>query len=191
MWSLFKRRAAKPEGMSCVAVSQAGIAYAYLVPGEDNYGIKLCDFLPCEDESEKKLILKDYVSENNLTGSDCTYVLCPKDYRLILIDSPDVMEGELKNAARWAVSDFIDFPIDEAAVDIFTLPTLAEATPKLYVVVTRLSLLKEISLFIAYAGLHLVKIDITELALTHAMNIFKEDKQDLPPFSRRMMALIY
>ena len=49
-------------------------------------------------------------------------VLQSSDYQLALIDAPDVPPAELRAAARWRLKDTIDFPVDEAVIDVFDVP---------------------------------------------------------------------
>lgn len=49
-------------------------------------------------------------------------VLQGSDYQLALIEAPDVPAAEMRAAARWKLRDTIDFPVDEAVIDLFDLP---------------------------------------------------------------------
>jgi hypothetical protein len=49
-------------------------------------------------------------------------VLDVADYQLLLVESPDVLAAELKAAVRWRLKDIIDFPLEDAVVDVFGIP---------------------------------------------------------------------
>ena len=52
----------------------------------------------------------------------CTTLLRFADYQLHALDAPAVPAAELKNAVRWRVKDVIDYPLDQATVDVFSVP---------------------------------------------------------------------
>jgi len=47
----------------------------------------------------------------------------PASYQLLPIEAPDVDAAELKAAVRWRIKEFIDFHIDDAAIDVFEMPS--------------------------------------------------------------------
>lgn len=55
-------------------------------------------------------------------------VLADSEYQLLLVESPDVLPAELKAAVRWRLKDNIDFPVESAVVDVFSIPEQARRT---------------------------------------------------------------
>ena len=49
-------------------------------------------------------------------------VLNPADYRLRLLDSPNVPPEELRSAVRWQIQDMLDFHADDGTVDVLEVP---------------------------------------------------------------------
>ncbi len=49
-------------------------------------------------------------------------VLKPADYRLRLLDAPNVPADELKSAVRWQIQDMLDFHADDGTVDVLEVP---------------------------------------------------------------------
>ncbi len=49
-------------------------------------------------------------------------VLQLEDYRLALVEAPDVPPAELRAAMRWRLKDTIDFRIEDAVIDVFDVP---------------------------------------------------------------------
>jgi MSHA biogenesis protein MshI len=49
-------------------------------------------------------------------------VISADDYQLVHIEAPDVLPAELRAAVRWRLRDAIDFPVEEATVDLLELP---------------------------------------------------------------------
>lgn len=176
MWSLFGKHGKRPEGIVAVTIKPDGIAVARLkgIPG--SFQIDHCEFLPCADSEQHEKLLGQHIEEHEWGYSRCVYVLQPTEYRLLLIDKPDVAEDELRNAVRWAIMDLIGFPVEEAGVDLFEAPTLA-GVKKIYVVVSHIPQLKKVAHLIERVDLELVRIDIMELALCYGLSAAQNDKQ--------------
>ena len=68
-------------------------------------------------------------------------LLLPRDeYRLSVMPEPDLPADELVHSVRWQLATTLDFPVEEAAVDLMKIPTQAwqpERAPELYVVAAR------------------------------------------------------
>lgn len=92
-------------------------------------------------------------------------VLQAGEYQLLPIDAPPVLPDELKMAVRWRVKDQIDFPIDDATVDVIRLQQGgADSAGKLLAVVAHNQVLKKYIALAERAKLSLAAIDIPELA---------------------------
>lgn len=52
----------------------------------------------------------------------CITLLKTGDYQIIQVEAPSVLPEEMKNAVRWRIRDMIDFPVDEAVVDVVSIP---------------------------------------------------------------------
>lgn len=52
-------------------------------------------------------------------------VLRADDYRLVLVEAPDVPPAEMRAAMRWRLKDSIDFRVEDAVIDVFDLPDQA------------------------------------------------------------------
>ena len=109
-----------------------------------------------------------------MQGASCNWVLSQEDYRLLLIDPPDVPAAEYQTAARWLIKDMIDFPLEDAAVDTFPLMDISEKPKKLYLVAARISFLKSMADSIHASGLQLIAIDIHEMAMRNLVSLFAE-----------------
>ena len=93
-------------------------------------------------------------------------VLNPGEYQLLLLDAPEVPDAELREAMRWQVRELIDYPVEEAVIDVFDAPTSpARALRQLYAVVARRERIERLAQLVQAAGLELSAVDIPELAL--------------------------
>lgn len=93
-------------------------------------------------------------------------VLRPGDYRLRLVDAPNVPTEELKSAVRWQIQDQLDFHADDGTLDVLTVPQPEHLTHvrQLFAVAARNTLLADETALAMAAGLDLKIIDIIETA---------------------------
>ena len=163
----------KPRQKVGISANAAGIALVY---GDFSSSLATlsCEFLPCTDLKQQEELLAVAIGDRHLEGNECCYTLTPHDYRLLLLDAPDVPEKELAAAAQWLVKDLIDFPVEEAAVDAFPIPVRASQSAKIYVVVCRKQFLQQIVRLVKLAGLKLAKVGIYDLALRNILSLYPE-----------------
>lgn len=93
-------------------------------------------------------------------------VLRPGDYRLRVVDAPNVPAEELKSAVRWQIQDMLDFHADDGTFDVLQVPQPEHLTHvrQIFAVAAKNSLLAEETLLAQRAGLNLGIIDILETA---------------------------
>lgn len=153
-------------------VCTTGVAVAQ-VGGFDTAQLALsnCDFLPAHDPHSRAEALRKFVDTNGLKGMPVNYVLSPQHYHLLQVEPPQVPAEELKQALRWRVKDLINFDIDDAVIDTFSLPeeSFRNRPVMVYVVVAKRSIIDEAEALTKAAGLVLRSVDIAELALCNLM----------------------
>ena len=175
MLSFLKKKESKPSGLTCISRNTNGISIAYAVLKEDSsVDFTYCAFLPCQTPEQQISALTEYVNTNGLEGTDCACVLSTADYRLLLLDAPNVPQEELKRATHWLVKDLVEFPVDEMAIDIFNVPVREGQPSKIYVVTTQLSALQEIVALAETAELNPRHIDIMEFSIRNTMLSIKD-----------------
>lgn len=114
----------------------------------------------------------------------CNVVLAPALYSLSLVERPDVPGDELKEAVRWRLQDTLDFPVEQAAIDVFELPQSASRDRAMvFVVALQRDALKRMLDIVHGAGINAVSVDVTELALRNVAH-------GLYPEPDRSMALL-
>jgi MSHA biogenesis protein MshI len=106
-------------------------------------------------------------------------VLDPADYRLLLVEAPDVPADELRAAVRWRVKDLIDFHIDDAVIDVFEMPAHARGGPgrMMYAVTAKAELVKSAIDRIEGAGVELGVVDIAELSLRNIATLLDAEQR--------------
>ena len=173
-------------GLCAVGFTKEGLAFARIEWVQQNGQkipvLKACEYVLLLFDPEKILhTLMDIVKKNHSQGMPCHWVLQSKDYELISIPNLPVATEELSTALRWHIKDQIDFPITEAVLDYFKVPYLTKTQNEelIYVVVAKKNYLELISKIIVEAGLNLVSIEIPDLALRNAVELFSEKKQGI------------
>ena len=93
-------------------------------------------------------------------------VLRPADYKLRLLDAPNVPADELKSAVRWQIQDMIDFHANDGTMDVLQVPHPEHLSHvrQIFGVAAKNTLLAEETAIAANAGLDLGIIDIIETA---------------------------
>lgn len=109
--------------------------------------------------------LSEWVSEHHATGVPAFISVMPSSYRLFQIDAPEVPAEELRQAATWAVRDLVDYPLEQAVVDIFPPSQMVRRPrPQINVVAARRDRVCELAAAAREARLKPQAIDINELA---------------------------
>ena len=93
-------------------------------------------------------------------------VLRPADYKLRVLDAPNVPAEEIKSAVRWQIQDMLDFHANDGTVDILDVPHPEHLSHvrQIFAVAAKNSLLAEETVLATNAGLNLTIIDIIETA---------------------------
>ena len=113
----------------------------------------------------------------NLDRTPVSAVLGANAYQLQLLEMPNVPADELLAAVRWRLKDLIDFPVEEAVIEVLEMPPHANpgAPHTAYAVVTRRSeVLQQIELM-KQAELRMDVIDIPELCLRNIAVLLPQD----------------
>ncbi len=93
-------------------------------------------------------------------------VLRPSDYKMRLLDAPNVPAEEIKSAVRWQIQDMLDFHANDGTIDVLDVPHPEHLSHvrQIFAVAARNALLAEETTLATNAGLHLTIIDIIETA---------------------------
>lgn len=168
----------QPKGLVAVGFQPEGVSIAQVVRDKaQTPQLTVCAFRACAVADRRKT-LQELVKQHALAGADCVSVLEPGSYQLLQVEAPDVDAAELKAAVRWRVKELIDFHIDDAAIDVFEMPSQGPRARAriMYVVAARNPLITQRVELLQGVGLNLQTIDITELALRNITQLLPEDE---------------
>jgi len=143
-----------------------GIAIAEIeMPDGAQPALKSCEFISTIDKHEQIEQLSHYIKANKLKKMPCVAVLEDTQYKLFHLPLPPVEESELKSALRWSIKDLIDFPVEDAVIDVFRVPVKENREEKVYVAVTQRDVVVKTINFFNKIDLTLRAIDIEQLSL--------------------------
>ena len=168
----------KKDGWFALSANAEGTSVAHIrAVGHGKPRVSLCEFRPGRlDDTGLKALSQKY----GLKNRRCTFLLQPTEYQLIQVDAPDVPEGEARQAVRWVIKDRIDFPVDEATLDILNIPSSRFT----YVAVARNDLIRGyMERCLERCGVALEVIDIAEAAQRNIAALLEEDGHGLAVLS--------
>ena len=108
----------------------------------------------------------------------CTTLLASSEYKLLSVEAPNVPEAELKTAMRWRVKDMLDYPVDDATLDILNVPQDKNSPAKsqsLYVAAARSKSIEQCQFLFGQAKIPLRAIDIPEMAQCNIATLLKSE----------------
>lgn len=139
-----------------------------------------CEGLPIENSEVAGKTLERLVKKLDLEGTEVSYVLNSRDYHLHLVEAPKVEPEELRAAVRWKIKDLLDMKIEDAAIDVFQVPSDAyRGREMVYVVAALRSRIQSIVDAVNQSGLELAVIDIPELVMKNISTRYLDDDKGL------------
>lgn len=98
----------------------------------------------------------------------CATVLGNGEYQVLTVDAPNVPADELKTAVRWRLKDLLDFPANEATIDVLHIPAdpngALRPQQSMFVIAARNSVIGPRQQMFSAARIGLSVIDIPEMA---------------------------
>ena len=89
------------------------------------------------------------------------------EYQFLSVEAPAVPAEEMKTAIRWRLKDMLDYPVDQATIDVLEIVVDKAASGRannVFVVAARNSVIEARQNLFLDAGLNLTVIDIPEMA---------------------------
>lgn len=166
------RKIAKNEGQIGISLSRTGVALAQaqLGPGSKPR-LAFCDFLPGKLDDIPSLLHKG-CRHRGVGACQAVCVMELGNYQLLQVVPPDVPKDEMREAIRWQIGDLIDYPPEEAVVDVFPIHSgnQREKARSAYVVAAHQDQVSQRVAWLRNARLKIRAIDIPELVLCNLLN---------------------
>ena len=121
-----------------------------------------------------------------LRRANCVTLIGEGDYQLQVMEAPDVPEAEVKDAVRWRLNEVLDYPAEEATIDVLSVPgdpASPTRTRSVYAVAARNERVAERMNAFQDARLLLDAIDIPEMAQRNIAKLYETPE--------RALALLY
>ncbi len=136
-----------------------------------------CEFIAGAAGPQRDEALARLLRTHRLDAMPCSSVVALDDYVLLLVEAPEVPPAELRAAMRWRVKDLIDYPVEQAVIDVFDVPAGREARTArvVWTVVARSATVDERVSALQRTGFKPSVIDIPELALRNLAALLPED----------------
>jgi len=167
----------KTPGWFAIRASEKGSYVAHVINHQDGkfhdanpHGIKpLVAFGGSRPESLKNdTDVKTLSTGLSMASQHCSLLLAQGEYQLLQIEKPNVPANELKQAVSWKLKDMIDYPVEQATIDVIDIPVDPNNTNRqsyVYAISAKNELIGGyIERLIDLSGSGLEAIDIPELA---------------------------
>jgi MSHA biogenesis protein MshI len=177
----------KKPGWLVLAPSVEGASVVYVSPSTTGAKpvVQLCAIRQEQLSSDagvetlaKALHLKDY---------RCSLLLSQGDYLMLQVEAPNVPAEELRQAVRWRLKDLIDYPVEQATVDVLDIPSDPNNPGRanfMYAVVAKNELVAErINRLMGKGGIPLKAIDIPEMAQRNVAALLEDAGRGLAMLS--------
>ena len=127
--------------------------------------------------------LKRLKNARRLARTRCTTLLWHGQYQLLQVDAPgnaeELPHAELRDSLRWRIKEMVDFPVDQAGIDVIRIPAQGSRNPQLWVVAASHDVLRPRIHLFQDAKTPLAAIDIPELAQRNLAALFEEENRGL------------
>ena len=180
--NFFNRKIPRSQMTTGIFQREDGISLIHLEKrNEHPPRLVVCEFLEGHHSEELAAGLVARVKQHGLTKASAVAVLELGRYNLYQLESPGVPDAEVRDAVRWSLKDLLDFPLEEAVIDLFPVPheDLRSRSHLVQVVVARLSEVQRQVELLRKAKLKISAIDITELAIRNIVTLLPENSGGL------------
>lgn len=142
-----------------------GVSFARVEESDGKYKIKALEFHKGNKENRPQLLKNIAKLHKIKKHTPCAIYLTHQEYRLVVSEAPEVPNEDMTSALTWMIKDLIDFPIEEATLDIFEVPDETTVKKNINVVAAYRSKIEAYDKLFKQAKIPLSIIDIEEMAL--------------------------
>lgn len=114
----------KLQGWLSVEPSEQSTQLAHIVKNNGHKPMVKMTFSQVKNNKEA-FDIQSIITNINLDISSyhCTLLVKQGEYQIFQIEKPNVPDNELKQAISWKLKDMIDYPVEQATIDIINIPT--------------------------------------------------------------------
>lgn len=160
---IFKRKARTSGWAALKFVGERGVQVACVTGGDTaRPRVQCCDYVPLGaggrglDSLRRSARLDRYACSTLLEGGT---------YQMLSVDAPNVPDAETRSAVRWRLKDLLDYPVDQATIDVLRVPPGDGGKARsLLAVAVQNDVLKAHTARIIEADIRLRAVDVPEMA---------------------------
>ncbi len=163
----FFRKTTKTAGWMAINIQANSICVAHIQPSATTLPAVTLATSYSAANSSAALILLKLAKEWRANHYQCTTVLASNEYQLLSVEPPNVPAQELKTAMRWRLKDLLDYPVEDATLDILNVSPNKDIPAKnqpIYTVAARSKSIEPCQSLFRQAKIALGIIDIPEMA---------------------------
>lgn len=137
--------------------------------------VSFCAVLKADPTDRK--VLENIGKDAQLSRFRCTFALNSGEYQMLVVEAPNVPAAELKTAVRWRMKGLLDFPVEDATIDVLDIPADKNAPSRnrsLYAVAARNDIIRNRMEAFDTAKLPVTVIDVPELAQRNIAALLEE-----------------
>lgn len=135
---------------------------------------------------DNQQLLKTLIQNYNAKELRCSFVLGFSHCQLLQVEKPNVAPEELKQAVSWKIKDLIDYPVEQATVDIVNIPpdpSNSKRQQYAYAVAANNEALARMTNQLINAKVNLQAIDARVFAQRNIASLLEEDNRGLAMLS--------
>ncbi len=171
---------ARDAGRLAVVLGEHGVYLAKIKRGGAMPSVVRCEYH--ETGTVSADALDKLRRDTHLGGSAFTTLLAPSEYQMLMVEAPNVPANELKTAIRWKIKDSLNYPVEDATIDVLQIPASkarSERAQSIYAIAaSNVTIQKRMALF-DQAKLALDVIDIPEMTQRNIAALFEQDDRAL------------
>ena len=139
--------------------------------------LKHCGIHPSAEVKPEHIL--SALIQGSLAQAPVSGVIGNDDYQLVQVEAPDVPAGELRSAIRWKMRDVVTFPVDDATIDIFDVPSSPRRTQlnMKFAIAARNDAVNKIIGLLEHRARGFDAIDIPELCLRNLSMLLPQDEK--------------
>jgi len=173
-------RAAREPGWLVVSLRPGELSFVHgqFAPGGASV-VDRCGTHALEGEFEG---VERLAKELGFDRYQCSTLLAPGEYQMLLVEAPNVPQAELKTAIRWRIKDMLEYHVDDATVDLLEVPRNpagGERGHSMYAITARNAVIQACIGRFEAARIPLSVIDIQETSQRNVAALFERDERGL------------